>query len=46
MSLWMVLVSVFQILFFAASKVEKDMSQGFCNSRNTTNDLPYLDSGI
>ena len=42
----MVLISVSQIYVFAASKVEKDMPQGFCNSRDTTKDLHYSDSGI
>ena len=38
-------ISVSHILVFARSKVEKDMSQGFCNSRDTTKDLSYSDSG-
>ena len=33
------------LFFFALTKVEKDMSQGFCNSRDTTKDVPFSDSG-
>ena len=32
--------------FFCSLKSRKNMSQGFCNSRDTTKDLPYSDSII
>ena len=45
-ALWIVIISVSQIFVFCSFKSRNNMSQGFCNSRNTTKAFPYSDSGI